>query len=328
MEGIRVAGNCGALTRGSFRVIAAEDAAAWRDALSRFADADVYDDPSYQAATAAHCGGRAFAFVAEDDAGMLFHCFIRRPIQSVAGHAIAGGLSDLETAYGYGGPLATTLDPVFLAAAWEGFAQWCRQRRVVCEFLRFHPITYLDLGAHHPIAGNNTYLFYEKGYRGVLVEPNPALWEVLAATRPGDSLLRAGIGAGGQSEADYYVISGDGGLNTFSKDMAQSYAASTKGRYSIEKVLRLPLLDINEVMLKQWDGPPHILSIDTEGYELPILQSLDFGRLRPNVVCVDTLEFGTRRLRGEALELMAAKGYDLRGATFVNTIFVDRRHTR
>ena len=199
---------------------------------------------------------------------------------------------------------------------------------IASQFLRFHPITYLDVGAHHPIAGNNTYLFYEKGYRGVLVEPNPALWEVLAATRPGDSLLRAGIGAGGQSEADYYVISGDGGLNTFSKDMAQSYAASTKGRYSIEKVLRLPLLDINEVMLKHWGGPPHILSIDTEGYELPILQSIDFGRLRPNVVCVDTLEFGTRRLRGEALELMAAKGYDLRGATFVNTIFVDRRHTR
>jgi len=198
---------------------------------------------------------------------------------------------------------------------------------IASQFLRFHPVTYLDIGAHHPIAGNNTYLFYEKGYRGVLVEPNPALWDTLAATRPGDTLLRAGIGAGGESQADYYVISGDGGLNTFSKEMADSYATRTGQRYSIEKVIRLPLLDVNQVMLKHWGGAPHVLSVDTEGYELTILQSLDFSRLRPNVVCVDTLEFNSRRVRTAVLELMAAKGYDIRGATFVNTIFVDRRHT-
>jgi hypothetical protein len=91
-------------------------------------------------------------------------------------------------------------------------------------------------------------------------------------------------------------------------------------------VIRLPLLDINEVMLKHWGGPPHVLSVDAEGFELPILQSLDFGRFRPNLVCVDTLEFGTRRVRVKVLELMAAKGYDVRGGTFVNTIFIDRRH--
>ena len=197
---------------------------------------------------------------------------------------------------------------------------------IASQFLRFHPITYLDIGAHQPVVNNNTYLFYENGYRGVLVEPNPALWDTLAATRPGDSLLRAGIGIGGQSEADYYVINGDGQLNTFSKEMAESYPARTNGRYSVQKVIRLPLLDINGVMLKHWGGPPQLLSVDAEGFELPILQSLDFGRFRPNVVCVDTLEFGTRRVRVKVLELMAAKGYDVRGGTFVNTIFIDRRH--
>src|SRR5580693_625305 len=31
--------------------------------------------------------------------------------------------------------------------------------------------TYLDIGANDPIHNNNTYLFYTKGARGVLVEP-------------------------------------------------------------------------------------------------------------------------------------------------------------
>src|SRR4051812_41063504 len=33
--------------------------------------------------------------------------------------------------------------------------------------------TYLDVGAGDPVEGSNTYLFYERGCRGVLVEPNP-----------------------------------------------------------------------------------------------------------------------------------------------------------
>src|SRR5262245_35491217 len=35
--------------------------------------------------------------------------------------------------------------------------------------------SYLDIGAYLPIFGNNTYLFYAMGGRGVLVEPNVAI---------------------------------------------------------------------------------------------------------------------------------------------------------
>src|SRR5436853_220648 len=40
--------------------------------------------------------------------------------------------------------------------------------------------TYMDVGAHHPVINNNTFLFYERGSRGVLVHPNPALHDVLS----------------------------------------------------------------------------------------------------------------------------------------------------
>src|SRR5262245_28254872 len=47
--------------------------------------------------------------------------------------------------------------------------------------------TYLDIGAYEPIDSNNTYLFYRRGARGVLVEPNVALTDKLKGTRPGDT---------------------------------------------------------------------------------------------------------------------------------------------
>ena len=195
------------------------------------------------------------------------------------------------------------------------------------HFLQADPITYLDVGAHHPVESNNTYLFYERGYRGVLVEPNPALWDLLSGLRPRDALIRGGIGLDGKdTEADYYVVTDHGGLNTFSRERAEGYATSLGNKFSIKKVLRLPLVDINGVMQKYFRGAPSLLSIDTEGFELPILQSIDWKRYRPSVICVESLEFNTRRVRGPILELVTAQGYDLRGATFVNSIFVDRRH--
>jgi hypothetical protein len=35
--------------------------------------------------------------------------------------------------------------------------------------------TYLDIGASHPMAFNNTYLLYRRGLRGVCVDPEPGL---------------------------------------------------------------------------------------------------------------------------------------------------------
>src|SRR5690348_15604960 len=40
--------------------------------------------------------------------------------------------------------------------------------------------TYLDIGANDPIQYNNTYALYQRGFRGVCVEPNPTLFERLS----------------------------------------------------------------------------------------------------------------------------------------------------
>ena len=188
--------------------------------------------------------------------------------------------------------------------------------------------TYLDIGAHHPVFNNNTFYFYERGARGVLVEPNPALHGVLEQIRPGDALVRAGIGVTAQTEAEFFVIGGseDGQLNTFSREQAETLVKRSNGRYSIAQVLKIPLLNLNELMRKHWNGPPNLLSIDTEGFDLPILRSLDFKRMRPDVICAETLEIGGRRVLPEILQLLTQHGYEVRGGSFVNTIFIDRRH--
>jgi FkbM family methyltransferase len=191
------------------------------------------------------------------------------------------------------------------------------------------PITYLDIGAYDPIFDSNSYAFYLAGGHGVLVEPNPGKVDRLRTVRPRDKTLNVGVGlSAGPTTGDYYVIGGTSGglLNTFSKEDAEGVQAKSHGAQFIEKVLKMPLVNINTLMQEQLGGAPTFLSIDTEGLDLGILKTMDFERYRPDVICVETLEVGGDAVSADILRLLETKRYSARGATFVNTIFVDDRH--
>jgi Methyltransferase FkbM domain len=185
-------------------------------------------------------------------------------------------------------------------------------------------ITYLDIGAWDPVALNNTYFFYRKGFRGVLVEPNVAWCQKLRAVRPADTTLEAGIGVHAVSEADYYVMN-ESAWNTFSKEEAEHMTRVTGGAIKVVKIIKMPLLDINDVMAKHFGKAPTYVSIDAEGLHLAILKSIDYARFRPLAICVETLVAGSLATIPEIPAYMATQGYVDRGGSFVNTIFVDSK---
>jgi FkbM family methyltransferase len=203
----------------------------------------------------------------------------------------------------------------------------CGEDRIVhfmCGYIGIAPIDYIDVGAHDPVIGNNTYLFYQKGTRGLLIEPNPTMCKKLREVRPDDRVLEAGIGATAAREADYYVMT-DSSWNTFSKDEAERQSKQFGGKISIKEVIKVPLLDLNQVMAEHFREAPAFLSVDAQGFELPILKSIDYRRFRPKVICAETLVTGTREMSPEIAAFMVKQGYVVRGMSFVNTIFVDSK---
>jgi Acetyltransferase (GNAT) domain len=115
--------------------------AEWDRHLARFPSADVYHAAGYHEAHERNGDGRAFAYLAEDGGEALFYPFLLRPIEQVAGERVAENWTDIETVYGYSGPLASSDDAAFLARAWEGFDRWCGDRGVIAEFVRFNPLS-------------------------------------------------------------------------------------------------------------------------------------------------------------------------------------------
>ena len=192
----------------------------------------------------------------------------------------------------------------------------------IVQYLKLPKVTYLDVGAYDPVAINNTYFFYTHGSRGVLVEPNVEMCKKLRAVRPGDTTLEAGIGITAVREADYYLMT-EAAWNTFSKEEAEHMTRATGGTIKIEKVIKMPLLDINDVMSQHFGKAPTFLSIDAEGLHLAILKTIDYQRFRPPIICVETLVSGSRETIPEIPAFMRSQGYVDRGASFVNTIFVD-----
>jgi len=191
-------------------------------------------------------------------------------------------------------------------------------------YMQIPKITYLDVGAHDPVVINNTYYFYRRGLRGVLVEPNVEMTKKLRAVRPQDTTLEAGIGVTAERAADYYIMT-ESAWNTFSKEESEHMTRVTGGRIKVERVIKMPMLDINEVMATHFGGAPTFLSVDTEGMDLAILKTIDFKRFRPLVICAETLVVGTRKQIPDIAEYMQTQNYVVRGGSFVNTIFVDSR---
>ena len=113
---------------------------------------------------------------------------------------------------------------------------------IIIDFLigakKITNFTYLDIGANNPVKINNTYKFYEAGYKGVCIEPDPTVFALLAKKRPRDTCLNIGIAGTASGEADFYIMN-NSGLNTFSKEEAASLEKNGHGK--IDMVIRVPL---------------------------------------------------------------------------------------
>jgi FkbM family methyltransferase len=187
--------------------------------------------------------------------------------------------------------------------------------------LKIDKPTYLDIGAFHPTVCSNTYLFYRKGAKGVLVEPNLDLTPHLRRVRPRDVTLTAGIGLDATPAADYYRMSVPQN-NTFDKEQAERLDRDPAANCRIEEVVKMPLLGVNAVIAEHFGGAaPDLFSIDVEGLDFAILKTLDFGKYRPAVFCVEHSQESQER--AELLAFMAGHGYTVRGLTYPNSIFVD-----
>jgi FkbM family methyltransferase len=192
--------------------------------------------------------------------------------------------------------------------------------------LGIHLPTYLDIGANHPRYLSNTYYFYRKGSRGVLVEPNPQLASLIARVRPRDVCANVAVGGTAKPPLDFYILN-PAGLSTFDAADARKHEADKVAK--IERVIPTAVIGAEDLIRKYCPQPPDLLSLDVEGMDFEILTAIDFTTWRPKVLCLETLTFESSG-RGTKIQripdLARQLNYIPYADTYLNTIFVDQ-HT-
>lgn len=186
-------------------------------------------------------------------------------------------------------------------------------------------ISYIDIGANDPINCNNTYLFYGRGHRGVLVEPDLTFSERIKNTRPGDIVVNAAISDEGNKNADFFVFN-EPSLNTLSEDDAKMRVKS--GMFILTETRSIRLITIENIIHENLnDTLPHLISLDIEGVDYQVLKAFDFEKYPVPVWIVETCEYSENHIKPKVtsiIDLMLSKGYFVFADTYINTIFVNK----
>jgi FkbM family methyltransferase len=191
------------------------------------------------------------------------------------------------------------------------------------DSIKIEKPTYLEIGTNQPVLCNNTYNFYIKGCYGVCIEPDKNMVDIIKARRPNDIILNVGIGTTESQNAVFYLFpTVVNGWSTFSEEEALIRKKETGIDFT---VVQVPLTSINTIIRDYFKPYPNFISLDTEGLDLDILNSLDFEKFKPEVICVETITFGYLNNTEEKIsgisEFMHSKGYITYADTHINTIY-------
>jgi FkbM family methyltransferase len=184
--------------------------------------------------------------------------------------------------------------------------------------------SYIDIGANHPFSLNNTILFYLNGSRGINIEPNFELHKLLKKHRKEDVNINVGI-AQEQGFLDFYLMSSPT-MSTFSREESEMLQKETA--IKLKKVIKTETDSLPNIISKYAHGVfPDFLSLDVEGLEEIILQSIDYTYNFPKVICIETLTYTENNSEAKETHLidyLLEKEYFLFADTYINSIFVKK----
>lgn len=177
---------------------------------------------------------------------------------------------------------------------------------------------YIDVGAGQPVRGSNTYHFYKRGWRGILVEPIANNYWMLKVLRKSDTVIRC-------------LVSTTKGTTNFYEFVPYEYsttipaiAEKLKVRDGVRFIHVLPIkaLPLSELAPEMNPEYPTLLSVDVEGADFEVLQSNDWTKTLPRVICVEELDSKNTESNSVIRSYLENLNYTLVATTSLSSIFV------
>lgn len=178
---------------------------------------------------------------------------------------------------------------------------------IVRQFPKAYKGFFVDVGCFHPTKYSNTYRLYQRGWRGVNIDIDKIKIEGFNLRRPADTNIQKAVSTK-TGELTYWTNGFYSLVVTLDEDFTKE---REKYDYRAEKVQADTLTNILDATTYK-DKPIDFLTVDAEGHDLPVLQSLDFDRYRPQLIAVEMQEATLDEiLETELYPFLTGKGYKL-----------------
>jgi FkbM family methyltransferase len=180
---------------------------------------------------------------------------------------------------------------------------------------------YVDVGANSPDEHSITRAFYERGWRGINIEPVIEFHQQLLAARPRDINLPVAI-SDRTGFIDFHDVTGTG-LSTISPKIAENHRAA--GYKVVKRNVVVDTLD--EVFRRYVSGDVHFLKIDVEGAEDAVLRGVSLVDVRPWIIIVEaTAVFSEVQTHASWDHLLTDRGYSFVYFDGLNRFYVAEEH--
>lgn len=191
--------------------------------------------------------------------------------------------------------------------------------RVLWRVFNQRPSGYfIEVGAYDGVTLSNTYFLEQMGWHGLLVEPIPPLAQQAAAARPRSHVIPAAVSRPEKKGSARFTVANNVPVLSFlDADEAHRDRCIREGAQFIE--ISVPVTTLDDILMDARRNPPpsggpwvpnrgwqiDLVSIDTEGCELDVLEGFDLDRFRPRVLVIEN-----DRPAGDAIEpYLQRRGY-------------------
>jgi FkbM family methyltransferase len=182
---------------------------------------------------------------------------------------------------------------------------------------------YIDIGAAWPDFDSVTKFFYDKGWSGINIEPNPRIFETLQKNRKKDKNICTAVGDCPGVMPMYFFD--ETGLSTLVEAIAENNIEMGFSSFRSE----ISVVTLNEIWKKfvPKGQEVHFLKIDVEGFEKSVIASNDWLQNRPWIVIVEaTLPLSQIESYSVWEEMLLRARYDFVYADGLNRFYISSEH--
>jgi FkbM family methyltransferase len=171
---------------------------------------------------------------------------------------------------------------------------------------------FVDIGANDPQRGSQTWMLEERGWRGILIEPQARLCEQLRQARPKSQVFQVACGApGAPSEMTFFTATtpGHSGLVKNLVDATTTYIGTEK----------VKVMTLDAILAEAGNPIVDFVTMDVEGTQFDVLRGFSLQRHRPKLLLVEDHLYDL-----EAHRYLGRAGYRLARRTGLNNWYVPK----